>query len=197
MTEQMGEDAFAERIAKPLRAPVRRDATFEARAMSAVHAAAREHRTSATSRSWWLRPRRVHVSPLATLAVAAGFVALVLAGSSLLSANRRDLRQPSAVATQHDTVHLVRFVFVDTSAHSVALVGAFNHWQKGATLLRGNGNAGVWTVDIPLEPGRHEYAFIVYDEKGERWVADPLSELVRDDFGTESSVVSVGARASS
>lgn len=197
MTDQMGEDAFAERIAKPLRAPVRADATFEARAMSAVHAAAREHGTSATSRSWWLRPRMVHVSPLTTLALAAGFAALVLARSWLLSADRRDGQQSSAVAAKRDTVHVVRFVFVDTSARSVALVGAFNHWEKGATLLRGTDDTGVWTVDVPLEPGRHEYAFVVYDENGERWVADPLGEPVRDDFGTESSVISVGVRASS
>jgi hypothetical protein len=187
-------DPFIERIAKPLRAPERPDATFEARAMSAVLAAARSEAEATARRSWWVRPRMLHVSPIASLAMAAGFAGLVLAGSMLFG-SRTDQQIVQAPA-QVDTVHVVRFVLVDPSARQVALVGAFNQWQKGATLMSASGQ-GMWTVEVPLTSGRHEYAFVVVDERGERWVADPLALTVRDEFGTESSVISVGTRGSS
>lgn len=194
-----GDDAFAERIAEPLREPERADATFEARAMSAVHAAAwaKGADTRYVNRPWLLRPRMLRLSPLASLAVAAGFAGLVLAGSAALDSLGRDTTTRQGVATTRDTVHIVRFVFLDASARRVALVGAFNQWEKGATILTAAGANGVWTVDVALPPGRHEYAFIVTDERGERWVADPLSQRVLDDFGTESSVLAVGVSASS
>ena len=86
-------------------------------------------------------------------------------------------------------MQLVRFVFVDSGASSVALVGDFNEWTKGATELKPSGAPGVWSVSVPLTPGRHEYAFIV---NGTRWVADPLAVKSSDDFGTESSVIRIG-----
>jgi 1,4-alpha-glucan branching enzyme len=48
---------------------------------------------------------------------------------------------------------------------------------------------GVWSVDVALPPGRHEYAFVM---DGKRWSPDPAADRVSDDFGTESSVVVVG-----
>jgi 1,4-alpha-glucan branching enzyme len=100
--------------------------------------------------------------------------------------------QPSQTAQAtpaRDTVQLVRFVFVDSGASSVALVGDFNEWTRGATELKRSGAPGVWSVSVALTPGRHEYAFIV---NGSRWVADPLAVKSSDDFGTESSVIRVG-----
>lgn len=187
--ERTGDDAFADRIAGPLRAPEKVDATFEARAMSAVHAADRaEAEARRTRRPWLLRPYALQLSPLTAFAVAACLMVAALAGSLLV-------RRPTTAATNvaaRDTVHVVRFVFVDSSARRVALVGVFNHWEKDATLLSGTGVHGVWTVDVPLSAGRHEYAFVVYDDDGEHWVADPLSQIVRDEFGTESSMMVIG-----
>jgi len=189
MNEHSNDDEFAKRIVEPLRAAERVDATFEARAMSAVHAAAREEAVRNAARPWWIRSRVVRITPPATLALAAGFAAIVLAAASLLNVRT----QTSAVAARPDTVHVVRFVLVNPDAKRVALVGNFNQWQKNATLLHATGTAGVWTVDVPLRNGRHEYAFIVSDQDGEHWIADPFADQVRDDFGTESSVISVGA----
>lgn len=197
MTKEMGDDVFAERIAGPLRASERADATFEARAMSAVQAAARDQgrRAQASAASWWTRPRRVDLSPVALLAVAAGFAALVLGVSSLTQSRSRPGQEPRFALERGatDTVHIVRFVFVDSSARAVALVGEFNQWDKRATPLRARSDGGVWTVDVPLSAGRHEYAFVVRDTSGERWVEDRFGQLVRDEFGTRSSVISVGA----
>ena len=90
-------------------------------------------------------------------------------------------------------MHVVRFVFVDSAARSVSLVGDFNGWAKGATRLAAIGERGVWVVSVQLPAGRYEYAFIVTGADGERWVADPYAATLRDEFGTESSVVTLGA----
>jgi 1,4-alpha-glucan branching enzyme len=75
----------------------------------------------------------------------------------------------------------------------VALVADFNDWNRAATPLRPTRAGGAWSVSVALPPGRHEYAFIV---NGRTWAADPSTPLtVHDDFGTTSSILTVGARA--
>jgi 1,4-alpha-glucan branching enzyme len=83
-------------------------------------------------------------------------------------------------------------VLVERGAARVELVGDFNQWAKGTTRLEPTGAPGVWAVSLPLTAGRHEYAFIV---NGSRWMADPLALKSSDDFGTESSVIRVGAQS--
>lgn len=190
------DDAFAERIAAPLRVPEHAHRSFEKRVMDRVRAegAALYPLRDAASQSWWRTKRVVRLSPLAGLALAAGITGVV-AFSSIAIGSRigaRGQRVVSAVqpAAARDTVQLVRFVFVDSRASSVELVGDFNEWTRGSTSLRLSGAPGVWAVSVPLSPGKHEYAFIV---NGTRWVADPLAVKASDDFGTESSVIRVGA----
>lgn len=190
MKDEHTEDAFVGRVASRLREPLHPDDTFEARAMQAVRAAAREPAgpTISGKRSWWMR-RSVSLTPVAALAMAAGIAAVAIVAS--LQA-RPSAPAPAVIAAKTDTVHFVRFMLVDPAARQVALVGTFNQWQKQATLLEPAADAGAWTISIALPPGRHEYAFIVRDANGERWVADRFGQRVRDDYGVESSVVSVG-----
>jgi hypothetical protein len=193
MMQDKDEDAFVERIAKALRTVERAGAAFDERTMSAVYAAARE--AKAATKSWWTRERTIHVTPLATLALAASLAAVVVGGSYLLSArDRAEQRNRDALATP-DTVHIVRFVLVNPAADRVALIGAFNHWDKHANALRQADGSGIWTADVPLPRGRYEYAFVVYDENGEHWLTDPVSPTVHDEFGTETSIISVGSSA--
>ena len=126
------------------------------------------------------------------IAIAAGISAIIALSAVAVGSRIAARSQPSAIAQAspaRDTVQLVRFVFVDSGASSVALVGDFNEWTRGATELKPSGAPGVWSVSVALTPGRHEYAFIV---NGTRWVADPLAVKSSDDFGTESSVIRVG-----
>jgi hypothetical protein len=181
------DDEFAERIARPLRAPEVLAPDFEARLMAQARAELARQRVVRTERNWWTARRMYAVSPLAGLALAAG-IAVVAALSTL--AVIRPAAPASTVAAVHDTVQLVRFVFADSSARSVSLVGDFNGWARDKTPLHATARAGVWSVSIPLAPGRHEYAFIV---NGKQWVADPLSPDNRDEFGTESSVLMLAA----
>ncbi|HEX6631274.1 MAG TPA: isoamylase early set domain-containing protein, partial [Gemmatimonadaceae bacterium] len=93
-----------------------------------------------------------------------------------------------AVATP-DTVQVVTFVLVAPGARRVALVGDFNDWDVGATQLRPAPAGRLWSVEVPLTPGRHRYAFVV---DGERWLADPAAPRAPGpDFGSPNSVVTV------
>ena len=194
MEERPDDTAFAERIAAPLRAPEHPDASFEKRLMAKVRAegSALYPASSSSSASWWRTKRVIRVSPLAAMALAAGLSAVVALSSIAIGARigpRAGVKGKNAeTAAAPDTVQLVRFVFLDSRASRVELVGDFNEWTRGSTALKLSGAPGVWAVSVALTPGRHEYAFIV---NGTRWVADPLAVKSSDDFGTESSVIRV------
>lgn len=84
-----------------------------------------------------------------------------------------------------------QFLLVAPSAASVALVGDFNDWDPARTPMHAaRGGDGVWATAVPLAPGRYRYAFLV---NGAEWRADPRAPRASDDdFGTPSSVVTVG-----
>ena len=191
---QAEDAAFAERVAASLRAPERAHPSFEKRLMEKVRTEGRSLYRPAiatNANSWWRTEWIIRLSPRGGVAIAAGLVAII-ALSSIAVGSRISARRSSATAqavSARDTVQLVRFVFVDSGAASVALVGDFNEWTRGATELKRSGAPGVWTVSVPLTPGRHEYAFII---NGSRWVADPLAVKSSDDFGTERSVIRIG-----
>jgi anti-sigma factor RsiW len=186
--------AFAERIAAPLRTPERVHNSFDKRLMEKVRA---EGRSLYPQRPWWDTERVFRITPMAGLGLAAG-VAAVIAVSGIAIGSRLSRQAPSTAsvgaAIARDTVQIVRFVFVDANAKQVELVGDFNEWAKGTTQLSRSAAPGVWTVSVPLSPGRHEYAFII---NGSRWVADPFAAKSSDDFGTESSVIRVETPANS
>jgi len=81
----------------------------------------------------------------------------------------------------------VQFVLVAPAARRVA-VGDFNDWNPAATPLSATG--GVWSGQIDVPVGRHDYAFVV---DGERWVRDPNApQAPADEFGAGYSVLVVG-----
>jgi len=89
----------------------------------------------------------------------------------------------------------VQFGFVAPHASSVALVGDFNNWDPKATPLRAASTGGVWSVEVPVQPGRHLYAFVV---DGTVWRPDPAApKATGEDFGEPNSALTVadpGAR---
>jgi Glycogen recognition site of AMP-activated protein kinase len=87
----------------------------------------------------------------------------------------------------------VQFVFVHAGAQRVALVGDFNDWDGRATQMT-RAAGGVWSVVLPLRPGRFAYSFVV---DGQLWFADPQAPLETNDFGRPSSVVYVGGSETS
>ena len=145
---------------------------------------------------WLVRPA-ISLSPLQALA-AALLVAIALGAAFTRGGDRApataDAGAASAPATPaaavaSDAPRTVQFVFVSGAAHEVSLVGDFNDWQAGSTPLRRASADGLWTVEVPLEPGRYTYAFVV---DGTRWVPDETAPRAPDDeFGGEKSVVYV------
>jgi len=190
------EDPLIARVADALRRPAPLTPDFDARVMAAVRRAP----PSLPLRAWtWLRePRVLAVSPLAGLAMAAGLAGILLVGTA--SRQPSGSRQPSAVSRQEavsrqpsavsgGAAASVTFVFVAPQARSVALAGDFNDWDAARVLMRREAS-GLWTVDVPLTPGRYRYVFVV---DGRRFVADPAApRAVGDDFGTPTSVVTIG-----
>jgi hypothetical protein len=188
---QAEDAAFAARVAEPLRAAEHAHPSFEKRVMDQVRMEAPKlYPRASFNASWWRTQRVLRLSPLTGLAVAAG-ISSIIALSGIAVGSRMSARSQefAAAAVAPDTVQIVRFVFVDSGAASVELVGDFNEWTRGATALERSGAPGVWAASVALTPGRHEYAFII---NGSRWVADPLAVKSSDDFGTESSVIRVG-----
>ncbi|HYF38361.1 MAG TPA: isoamylase early set domain-containing protein, partial [Gemmatimonadales bacterium] len=85
----------------------------------------------------------------------------------------------------------VEFVLRASADSTVALVGDFNDWDPRATQLRPASDS-VWSVVVPLRPGRYRYTFVV---DGSEWRRDPSApRALEDDFGTPTSVITVAQR---
>ncbi|MFA7676583.1 MAG: isoamylase early set domain-containing protein [Candidatus Omnitrophota bacterium] len=81
----------------------------------------------------------------------------------------------------------VKFTIDIPNAGKVMLAGDFNAWEASSTPLRKN-RKKIWEKEIVLNPGRHEYKFVVDGN----WVNDPNNpDCVKNSYGTENSVVEV------
>ena len=137
-----------------------------------------------TSRPAWLewavRPRSVRVSPIAALAMAAALALVVTRPWS-----GADSPGPEAGT---DRRVFVQFVVEAEGARSVQLAGDFGDWQPIVELTDPDGD-GTWSGRVPLEPGVHEYMFVI---DGTEWMADPNAAGSRDDgFGRKNSLLAV------
>jgi hypothetical protein len=99
----------------------------------------------------------------------------------------------AAVNADQDVVPIPQqFVFRSASARRVSVVGDFNGWSAArAPMTRGVGG-DLWSVTIPIAPGRHMYRFMVDDST---FTLDPDARIARardPDLGVEVSVVIVG-----
>ena len=175
-------DDVIERIARHLRRPVQVDPALDGRVMGEISALPPPGGAAAVGKAWrWLRrPRQFTLTPLGGLAAAAALAAAVL-----LSRTEATSLAPPQVGSR-----AFQFVLVAPHAAHVSLVGDFNDWDATRTPMRRTGGDALWTVVVPLEPGRYHYAFFV---DGSRWLADPSAPVARDDdYGTPSSVLTVG-----
>lgn len=82
----------------------------------------------------------------------------------------------------------VTISFHAPQARKVSLAGDFNKWSAEKGLMKKESN-GIWTLEVPLQPGTYHYMFVV---DREAWVTDPNAESYRDDgFGNKNSVLRV------
>lgn len=181
--ESRREDRDEQRIAEvlgTLREDVHAPAALREAVMRRIEA---EPSALARLVEWALRPRLIPVSPAFGALAAAAIAALVLVWPSTT---------PSPTSTQavDAPVRVVtRFVLVAPEAASVRLTGDFNSWQGEGVALEELRGTGIWTADVSLSPGVHQYTFVV---NGTEWVPDPRAVLQVDDgFGQVNSIVVV------
>ncbi|HEY2374658.1 MAG TPA: isoamylase early set domain-containing protein [Gemmatimonadaceae bacterium] len=201
MTDQV--DPYVDWIAREARRAVVVDPTAVERVMARVRLETRPTVRFARWR-WLIEPRSLPLSPIVGAALAAGLIGVgafvghfAIDRGGLIETGRPgvvvDRRPPLAL---HDTV--IKFVLVAPHASTVSVVGDFNNWDAQATPMTRTPTGGTWSVAIPLQPGRHIYAFVVNGANGTtQWVADPTAPLAPEDgLGAPNSVVLVGGSAS-
>lgn len=172
---------------------------------SPVEAAGTEPaRRNALSRvlGWLLRPRPVQFSlrPAHGLVAAAAVGAVLFAlpegpadtpgaSSSALTGSSPATGLPSPAARSHASEAdpaphrvLVHFHLDAPGATSVRLAGDFTDWQPSYEMRQVT--PGVWSLVVPLEPGVHDYGFVV--DEGQ-WRTDPQAPSVADGFGGRNS----------
>lgn len=135
--------------------------------------------------AWLFTPRQVPVSPALgglALAVLAGLILVRPAPPAPGGAGSAEAVEPAARV-------VTRFVLVAPGASSVQVTGDFMSWSPEGIALEDLRGSGIWTADVALPPGVHQYTFVV---NGTEWVPDPRAVLQVDDgFGQVNSIVVV------
>jgi hypothetical protein len=193
-------DELLERVVDELRTLPPVDAaavTGIVRAAAADAEVVRGARSVVRGALWW--QSSIPLAAAAGFALAAGVAGYAVRGGGSATptvASAPMPAEPLTLAVSHRAAgtsdHAVptQFVLDAPRAARVALVGDFNGWNAAATPLGRVSSSGLWTVTVPLTPGRHTYAFMVDDSA---WTLDPRAPAAQDpDFGTPSSVVLVG-----
>ncbi|MDH3291241.1 MAG: isoamylase early set domain-containing protein [Gemmatimonadota bacterium] len=180
-----------DRVVEILKEPVAIDPALDRRVIKGILAGPSPRAAPPAVVGWLTRRRTVSVSPLGGLALAAGIAGLALLGRSALQLAEPSTapRTATVAASTEPAPSVVQFVIVAPSAATVSLVGDFNDWNVSATPMRPAPGDGIWSVTVPLEPGRYRYAFLV---DGQTWLADPSApRAFDDDFGPPNSVLTV------
>jgi hypothetical protein len=130
--------------------------------------------------AWVWSPKQIVVRPAY---VFAGALATILLVTGLQLPGARGGEASVAATAPADDQHLfVQFRLDVGDASTVSLAGSFTGWQPQYQLQQVA--PGVWSALIALEPGVHDYLFIV---DGEDWIADPVAHPVDDGFGGTNS----------
>jgi hypothetical protein len=115
-----------------------------------------------------------------------GTFGVTLNGSwRVLHKKYRPPAQPAVVGRPVRTGRSVRFTVRLPDARSVALSGTFTDWEP--VPMRKDGD--VWSVEIPVEAGTHQYGFLVDDQE---WYLPPdVKEVIDDGFGRKNATLVV------
>jgi hypothetical protein len=141
-------------------------------------------------------PRARSLWPLG-VAAAAVIIALGAAFVARQARSDRGATTPAADSTAYipvsapapDAVPVPTQFVYDGPARRVVLVGDFNKWDEQATPLEREPGSALWSVTVPIQRGRHIYAFLVDSV----WTVDKRAPVASDrDFGVTGSVILVG-----
>lgn len=81
----------------------------------------------------------------------------------------------------------LRFRFRHRTALTVTVAGDFNQWSAASHPLERETD-DLWSLEVDLPLGRHEYKFLV---DGREWWNDPEAPKVRNIWGSENSYADV------
>ena len=141
-------------------------------------------------RGFSYRPVRLgHAAAMAAICLVLGFGLgqwRALGDSPTTTASAPD----TATATAAPAV-FVRFDLEVNDANSVHLAGSFSDWEPRHELT--HTGDGLWTITIPLDPGVHDYVFVV---NGEHHLLDPSAPRIADGFGSFSNRLALLTSAS-
>jgi hypothetical protein len=137
---------------------------------------------------WAPRPLTLRLRP----AYALGFGG-VLSVLLLLAYSNGPARPEWGLSAELPAAHSAPQVYVQfrLEAHGaarVALAGTFTGWQPEFELQETV--PGTWSILVPLQPGIHDYAFVV---NGSEWQADPHALQIDDGFGGANSRIALPA----
>ena len=143
------------------------------------------HRPGAVQRftRWLWNPVSITFRPAWGLAgIAAAAAVLLVLPLSPASSFSGGFPAPVAEADDADSRLYVQFRIEVPGASQVALAGSFTDWRPELQLTEVA--PGVWSAMVPLDPGVHDYTFVV---DGERMLVDPYAPRVADSFGGSNS----------
>ncbi|HKG92282.1 MAG TPA: isoamylase early set domain-containing protein [Gemmatimonadaceae bacterium] len=206
MADEQEWDELDAHVRRELHRPARVDPTAIGRIMAEVRTSPRTAMSPVRDALAWLfRPRPFALSPAGALAALC--VVAVVGGVAVRTMTRRaapaptvaELAPPAAIAQNvaraggQRATQNVQFVFVNSDASTVSVVGDFNDWDLAATPLRRTGSGGIWSVVVPLPAGEHHYSYVV---DGKTWVPDASApQAPAGEFGGTNSVLFVGGRS--
>jgi hypothetical protein len=137
---------------------------------------------------WFWTPRPLRLRPAWGVLAAAALILLIIRPFGDPVPSQRAPESQVAASEAHASARLVfvQFRLEAPEASTVRLAGTFTGWEPDYALHQTD--HGVWAILVPLEPGVHDYAFVV---DGSQWVADPAAPWVEDGFGGVNSRLSV------
>ncbi|HEX6982119.1 MAG TPA: hypothetical protein VF181_05115 [Balneolaceae bacterium] len=93
------------------------------------------------------------------------------------------VQQVSSTATEV----MLRFIYFDEKAESVAVAGDFSNWEPIELSKQVVNGKKIWTGLVTMSRGEHNYMFV---RNGSEWVTDPLAMVHRSDgFGNKNAVI--------
>jgi hypothetical protein len=185
---------------------LRRLPALDRDAVQRVVQAAAAARVSPADETDIVAPRRtpsVRVWSAIGLAAAAAIAGFVVGGTRLSRSDTSVEQVAIAPATVESMPRVIpvsrgaadampvmqQFVFDNKRAQRVSVIGDFNKWDQKAHVMTRNAD-GVWSIVLPIMPGRHVYGFMIDDSV---FALDPRKPKALDpDLGGERSVLMIG-----